>query len=165
MDSFVCLSTPGRVCLIGESVPRSFRFPDTPYMDPKTKKPLNYYAVAYGDITRKAPPEAWANKAKQAEAHKFKNPPDEDAIDKRIEMWTEKVKKMEVELRNKEENKEVSLGTSKANYMDPRITVAWCKRCDLEISRLFPKTLKDKFNWAMGVDGDWRFEAAEVKKN
>ena len=49
--------------------------------------------------------------------------------------------------------------------MDPRITVAWCKRCDLEISRLFPKTLKDKFNWAMGVDGDWRFEAAEVKKN
>jgi len=29
-----------------------------------------------------------ANKAKQAEAHKFKNPPDEDAIDKRIEMWT-----------------------------------------------------------------------------
>ena len=64
---------------------------------------------------------------------------------------------MEVELRNKEENKEVSLGTSKANYMDPRITVAWCKRCDLEISRLFPKTLKDKFNWAMGVEGDWRF--------
>ena len=43
--------------------------------------------------------------------------------------------------------------------------VAWCKRCDLEISRLFPKTLKDKFNWAMGVEGDWRFEAAEVKKN
>ena len=43
--------------------------------------------------------------------------------------------------------------------------VAWCKRCDLEISRLFPRTLKDKFNWAMGVDGDWRFEAAEVKKN
>ena len=77
--------------------------------------------------------------------------------------WTEKVKKMEVELRNKEENKEVSLGTSKANYMDPRITVAWCKRCDLEISRLFPKTLKDKFNWAMGVEGDWRFEAAELK--
>ena len=28
-----------------------------------------------------------ANKAKQAEAHKFKNTPDEDAIDKRIEMW------------------------------------------------------------------------------
>ena len=33
---------------------------------------------------------------------------------------------MEVELRNKEENKEVSLGTSKANYMDPRITVITC---------------------------------------
>ena len=87
-----------------------------------------------------------------------------DALVDLTHRWTEKVKKMEVELRNKEENKEVSLGTSKANYMDPRITVAWCKRCDLEISRLFPKTLKDKFNWAMGVDGDWRFEAAEKSK-
>lgn len=105
-----------------------------------------------------------ANKEKQSEAHKFKNTPDSDAISKRIDAWTEKIKKMEVELRNKEENKEVSLGTSKANYMDPRITVAWCRRCDLEISRLFPKTLKDKFNWAMGVDGDWRFEAAQPKE-
>ena len=50
-----------------------------------------------------------------------------------------------------------------ANYMDPRITVAWCKRCDLPIEKLFPKTLKEKFNWAMQVDGDWRFEAAELK--
>ncbi|GAB5356758.1 hypothetical protein AAMO2058_000316300 [Amorphochlora amoebiformis] len=28
----------------------------------------------------------------------------------------------------KDENKQVALGTSKINYMDPRITVAWCKR-------------------------------------
>ena len=66
-------------------------------------------------------------------------------------------------MQGKKDGADVALGTSKINYMDPRITVAWCKRCDLEISRLFPKTLKDKFNWAMGVDGDWRFEAAELK--
>merc|ERR1719263_2388016 len=106
-----------------------------------------------------------ANKAKQAEAHKFKNVPDEDAIDKRVAAWTEKIKKMEVELRNKEENKEVSLGTSRANYMDPRITVAWCKRCDLPIEKLFAKTLKEKFNWALQVDGDWRFEAMPIKSS
>ena len=28
----------------------------------------------------------------------------------------------------KDETKCVSLGTSKINYNDPRITVAWCKR-------------------------------------
>jgi hypothetical protein len=28
----------------------------------------------------------------------------------------------------KEDLKTVALGTSKINYMDPRITIAWCKR-------------------------------------
>ena len=64
---------------------------------------------------------------------------------------------MEVELRNKEENKEVSLGTSKANYMDPRITVAWCKRFDVPITKPFAKTLMAKFTWAMGVEPEYRF--------
>lgn len=31
-------------------------------------------------------------------------------------------------METKEANKTVSLGTSKVNYMDPRITVAWCKK-------------------------------------
>lgn len=31
-------------------------------------------------------------------------------------------------IETKEANKTVSLGTSKVNYMDPRITVAWCKK-------------------------------------
>ena len=65
-------------------MPRSFRFPDTPYMDPKTKKPLNYYAVAYGDITRKALPEAWANKAKQARNVRERKVQVIDKIQKRI---------------------------------------------------------------------------------
>lgn len=43
---------------------------------------------------------------------------------------------------NKDENKEVSLGTSKANYCDPRITVAWCKRCDMPLDKVLSKTLQ-----------------------
>ena len=35
-----------------------------------------------------------------------------DAVEKRIEVWTEKIRKMEIDVRNKDENKEVSLGTS-----------------------------------------------------
>merc|ERR1712129_416477 len=100
-----------------------------------------------------------ANKEKESEAHRFKTTPDSDQVAKKAKQWTEKITKMETQLRNKEDNKEVSLGTSKANYMDPRITVAWCKRCDLPIERLFPKTLKDKFNWSLQVPGEWRFAA------
>jgi DNA topoisomerase I len=54
--------------------------------------------------------------------------PSADQVARQIEKWTEKIKKLEVDIRNKDDNKEVALGTSKINYMDPRISVAWCKR-------------------------------------
>merc|ERR1719293_483105 len=58
----------------------------------------------------------------------------------------------------KEENKTVSLGTSKTNYMDPRITVAWCKQVDLAIERVFPRTIRTKFPWAMHFKSTSRFD-------
>jgi len=57
----------------------------------------------------------------------------------------------------KHENKEVALGTSKINYMDPRITVAFCKRMELPIEKVFNKALLDKFPWAMAVSPDYKF--------
>lgn len=33
--------------------------------------------------------------------------------------------KLEVQATDREENKQIALGTSKLNYLDPRITVAW----------------------------------------
>jgi len=43
------------------------------------------------------------------------------------------------------------------NYMDPRISVAWCKRNEVPIEKIFSKTMRDKFNWAMAVPPCWRF--------
>jgi DNA topoisomerase-1 len=31
-------------------------------------------------------------------------------------------------LKKKDDTKEIALGTSKTNYNDPRISVAWCKQ-------------------------------------
>ncbi|PKI83396.1 Top1p [Malassezia vespertilionis] len=42
----------------------------------------------------------------------------------------ETIKKQEAELLNKNNTSDVSLGTSKINYIDPRITVAWLKKWD-----------------------------------
>lgn len=67
-------------------------------------------------------------KEKLAEAHLFKSIPTADQLEKRVEQWSAKIRKLEVDIRNRDENKEVALGTSKINYMDPRISVAWCKR-------------------------------------
>ena len=41
--------------------------------------------------------------------------------------------------------------------MDPRISVAWCKRHEVPIDKIFAKTLRDKFNWAMAVEPKWKF--------
>lgn len=106
-----------------------------------------------------------AQKERLHHMHKYtKQPTSDKDVEKRIVQWAEKIKKCEIELRNKNENKEVSLGTSKANYCDPRISVAWCKRCDVPVERIFPKTLFEKFAWAMTVGPDWRFEAVPLKQ-
>jgi DNA topoisomerase I len=88
----------------------------------------------------------------------FKATPSEAAVTTRIEKWGDDIRKLEVDINNRDENKEVALGTSKINYMDPRISVAWCKRNEVPIDKVFAKTLRDKFNWAMAVPPDWKFE-------
>lgn len=44
---------------------------------------------------------------------------------KRLKQLEEQLNKLEVQATDKDENKEIALGTSKLNYLDPRITVAW----------------------------------------
>jgi len=69
----------------------------------------------------------------------------------------ERKKQIELSLKMKEELKTVSLGTSKINYMDPRITVAWCKAFEVPVEKMFPKALLEKFGWAMEVAPEFRF--------
>ncbi|CUA66759.1 DNA topoisomerase I [Rhizoctonia solani] len=69
----------------------------------------------------------------------------------------EKIKMFKFKMQDKEEGKEVALGTSKINYLDPRITAAWCKKHDVPIEKIFAKTLLNKFPWAMEIDEDWKF--------
>jgi len=51
------------------------------------------------------------------------------------------------------------LGTSKLNYLDPRISVAWCKKYGVPIEKIYNKTQRDKFRWAIDMAGpDYRFD-------
>lgn len=74
-----------------------------------------------------------------------------------IKKMEQKIEKERNGLTKKEENKEIALGTSKTNYNDPRISVTWCKMNDVPIEKVFPKTLRSKFIWAMGTDPSWKF--------
>eukprot|EP00984_Skeletonema_dohrnii_P031481 scaffold24029_cov144-Skeletonema_dohrnii-CCMP3373.AAC.2 len=96
--------------------------------------------------------------------HLWEKEPSKDQVVKKIENWKEKIKKMELNIKHKDDNKEVALGTSKLNYMDPRISVAWCKRNDVPIEKVFSKTMRDKFNWAMAVPPEWLFNEEIAKQ-
>ncbi|KAF6162732.1 hypothetical protein GIB67_029001 [Kingdonia uniflora] len=80
-----------------------------------------------------------------------------EALERKIAQTNVKVEKMEMDMKTKEDLKTVALGTSKINYLDPRISVAWCKRHDVPIEKIFNKSLLAKFAWAMDVDPDFRF--------
>jgi DNA topoisomerase-1 len=65
--------------------------------------------------------------------------------------------KMKAKKEIKLELKNISLGTSKINYIDPRITIAFMKKHSIAIDKLFTKTLQEKFKWAFDVDENWKF--------
>ncbi|CAK9165479.1 unnamed protein product [Ilex paraguariensis] len=80
-----------------------------------------------------------------------------EALERKIAQTTGKIEKMERDKETKEDLKTVALGTSKINYLDPRITVAWCKRHEVPIEKIFNKSLLAKFAWSMDVDPSFRF--------
>lgn len=80
-----------------------------------------------------------------------------EKIEEAIDKLDEKIKTFKLQMEDREAGKEVALGTSKINYLDPRITAAWCKTHDVPIEKIFSKTLLTKFPWAMEVDPEWKF--------
>lgn len=53
--------------------------------------------------------------------------------------------------------KNVSLTTSKNNYIDPRIIFAFAKKYEIPSEKLFTKQLITRFKWASLVDSDYKF--------
>lgn len=75
----------------------------------------------------------------------------------KLDRSLERLKKLKLQRSVKEDLKTVALGTSKINYMDPRITVAWCKQNEVPIEKIFNKSLLSKFHWAMLVEPEFEF--------
>ncbi|PYH89913.1 topoisomerase I [Aspergillus ellipticus CBS 707.79] len=84
--------------------------------------------------------------------------PTVDKIETAITKLEQRIENMELQAQDKEENKEVALGTSKINYIDPRLTVVFSKKFDVPIEKFFSKSLREKFEWAIkSVDEVWEF--------
>lgn len=73
------------------------------------------------------------------------------------ERLKERVAKMEKAIEMRHKNKSIALSTSKINYNDPRISVAWCKQYEVPIEKIFTTVLLEKFVWAMDCASTWKF--------
>ncbi|RGP81574.1 DNA topoisomerase i [Fusarium longipes] len=83
-----------------------------------------------------------------------------DKFLKAVDKFDERIKTLELQAQDRDGNKEVALGTSKINYIDPRLTVVFSKKFDVPIEKFFSKTLRDKFRWAIKSvedEDDWTF--------
>ncbi|XP_030358387.1 DNA topoisomerase 1 isoform X2 [Strigops habroptila] len=77
---------------------------------------------------------------------------------KAVQRIEEQLMKLEVQATDREENKQIALGTSKLNYLDPRISVAWCKKWGIPIEKIYNKTQREKFAWAIDMaEEDYEF--------
>jgi len=84
-------------------------------------------------------------------AKKAKDKNTEEKIKKKVIRFKEQLHKLTIQREDKSENKTIALGTSKLNYLDPRITVAWCKRHGIDIEKVYNKTQREKFLWAISM--------------
>ncbi|KAL3061940.1 hypothetical protein OYC64_009958 [Pagothenia borchgrevinki] len=75
-----------------------------------------------------------------------------------VQRCEEMLLKMELQATDKEENKQIALGTSKLNYLDPRISVAWCRNMVVPVDKIYNKSQRDKFAWALDMtEADFEF--------
>lgn len=82
---------------------------------------------------------------------------DDSLTPAKISKIKRKIKGLKNKKQVKNETKNISLGTSKINYIDPRITVAFIKQNNIPPEKLFTKALMDKFKWAFSADKNFIF--------
>ncbi|KAL7887025.1 hypothetical protein AOLI_G00047460 [Acnodon oligacanthus] len=75
-----------------------------------------------------------------------------------VKRLLEQLKKLQLLETDRNENKVIALGTSKLNYLDPRISVAWCKKNNVPVEKIYNKTQRAKFAWAIDMtDENFQF--------
>lgn len=84
-------------------------------------------------------------------------------VQESIKRASDRIEAAEINREMKEKTKNYSLGTSKTAYSSPKITVSFCKSMDVDLSKIYSKSLQEKFAWAMNVDPNYWKNYPNVK--
>ncbi len=88
---------------------------------------------------------------------KYKEKKNKTKDKEKIKIYDAKIINLKLKRETKDKMKNVSLGTSKTNYIDPRIIFAFIKKYNIPEDKLFNKSLLTRFTWAQSVDKDYKF--------
>jgi DNA topoisomerase-1 len=73
---------------------------------------------------------------------------------KKTEALTKRIDKARLDIELTKLTKEYNLGTSLKSYIDPTAYVNWARKVDFDLEKFYPKTLRNKFSWALGLDAE-----------
>lgn len=86
------------------------------------------------------------------------------SAEKKIKRLENRIFNIETKLEIKQKTEGIALGTSKQNYCDSRIVISFCKKNDLDISKIYNKALQKKFEWAFNTEPDYYLKYPNVDK-
>jgi DNA topoisomerase-1 len=68
---------------------------------------------------------------------------------KKIDTVLNRIEKTRLDIELAEKTKEYNLGTSLKSYIDPRVYTEWAAKVDFNLEKLYSKTLRKKYSWAL----------------
>ena len=71
------------------------------------------------------------------------------AAGKKTESLQTRIERAKLDIQLTRLTKEYNLGTSLKSYIDPTAYVKWAKKVKFDIEKFYPKTLRNKFSWAL----------------
>jgi DNA topoisomerase-1 len=60
-----------------------------------------------------------------------------------------RIEKKKLDITLTKRTKEYNLGTSLKSYIDPTAYVKWARQVNFDLEKFYPKTLLNKFSWAL----------------
>jgi len=68
---------------------------------------------------------------------------------KKTDALLARIEKTKLDIALMKETREWNLGTSLKSYIDPRVYAQWAAKVDFNLEKLYPKTLRKKYMWAL----------------
>jgi len=124
---------------------------DPDYRKTYAAKMANYKVAEVANHKRKIPPTFDQRLAKKEDNLKALEVQLEakKAAGKKTESLETRIEKAKLDIELTKLTREYNLGTSLKSYIDPTAYVKWAKKVKFDIEKFYPKTLRNKFSWAL----------------